>query len=617
MSLLFVPSVLRGNGTGHLARCFAMAKSIQSAQKESACIFIRPAGADSDNYFTIGMVRLAYPQEAETLEIVDSLAPGRRFRLVVLDQRFSSMADLESWSAYGTVVAIDEGGPARSYVPYLIDLLPSVQVPYRKPEPRNANQSQPGLLPLPENRKAATGAQPALGSILISFGGEDKAGLAEKFLDYIYEHHLLRNARLTLVSGPLARLAGTDSSIKRWPGLIIVHGIQNMREHLFKYDLVVTHFGLTAYEAAWAGCAVLLFNPSRLHARLADLAGFPNLGWQSINQRRLAGLLANPARLKEQSRAALPAQKIDPAGFFAGILPLHPRTCPVCSCTAAPAVFRNERKTYFECPRCALVFMSYFKERNNPYTDTAYFFEQYKAQYGKTYLEDLPNLRAMARRRLVHIEAILGGAVDGAVVLDVGCAYGAFVLEAQSRGWSAFGSDVSSDAIEYVKKSCNVPAFVSDFAMPAADGLYPRQLDCLTMWYVIEHFEELARVLRRVHSLLKDGAVFAFSTPSGRGISWLARRQRFFELSPDDHFTIWSPANAGRILQYYGFKVKKIVVTGHHPERFPGVPNKASALRYRLMLFFSRLFGLGDTFECYAIKDDSMKAARSEGSYRV
>jgi hypothetical protein len=55
-----------------------------------------------------------------------------------------------------------------------------------------------------------------------------------------------------------------------------------------------------------------------------------------------------------------------------------------------------------------------------------------------------------------------------------------------------------------------------------------------------------------------------------------------------------------------GFRVKKIVVTGHHPERFPlaGVLfKKRKGPLYSFFLLLSRLFRLGDSFEVYAVKD--------------
>jgi len=58
-----------------------------------------------------------------------------------------------------------------------------------------------------------------------------------------------------------------------------------------------------------------------------------------------------------------------------------------------------------------------------------------------------------------------------------------------------------------------------------------------------------------------------------------------------------------KALALAGFKVKKIVMTGCHPERFPLLgkfaKNKESAM-YRLLMAISNIFGLGDTFEVYA-----------------
>jgi SAM-dependent methyltransferase len=130
--------------------------------------------------------------------------------------------------------------------------------------------------------------------------------------------------------------------------------------------------------------------------------------------------------------------------------------------------------------------------------------------------------------------------------------------------------------------------------------------DAVTLWYVIEHFEEAGKALTEIHGLLKDGGALAFSTPSYSGISGKKSIASFLENSPPDHFAIWSPKICAWILRRYGFRLRKIVVTGHHPERFPLLgrfadPAKKGTL-YRFLLLISRLFRLGDTFEVYAVK---------------
>ncbi|MEI6387892.1 MAG: hypothetical protein WCQ50_14760, partial [Spirochaetota bacterium] len=91
----------------------------------------------------------------------------------------------------------------------------------------------------------------------------------------------------------------------------------------------------------------------------------------------------------------------------------------------------------------------------------------------------------------------------------------------------------------------------------------------------------------------------------------------FFQSSPEDHFTIWEPSRVRGILAAHGFRLERIRLTGHHPERFPlarllgaglgpslGTRSQGLALRFVLAALglVSRLFGLGDTFEIYARK---------------
>jgi hypothetical protein len=58
-----------------------------------------------------------------------------------------------------------------------------------------------------------------------------------------------------------------------------------------------------------------------------------------------------------------------------------------------------------------------------------------------------------------------------------------------------------------------------------------------------------------------------------------------------------------KALALSGFKVKKTVISGHHPERFPLLGKFAKSKKsplYFPLLAISKFFGLGDTFEVYA-----------------
>lgn len=586
VEILLVPSVRRGNGSGHLVRCFALAEALGSR----AAVYL--ADEPGSGSWSADELRLAYPRETASTRIIGSIRSDARFRLVVLDRRRTSLDELERWIGIGAVIAIDEGGQARGSAHYLVDILPRIAKASERRGARAANLASLGFMSLPKARREPP---TRAGRVLVSFGGEDPAGLAAAFLSEALGGGLVAPGAVSVVSGALSGVSAA------YDGVTALGPVQNLKEKLRSYDLVVTQFGLTAFEAAWAGCAVLLLNPSDEHERLGRAAGFASLGVGRPNRRRLREALSDIGRLAEASAKAAPGERLDLAARLAELRPHHAGECPVCGRLLGEAVYRSERKTYLRCPECGLVRMAHFHPRENPYGERAYFFDEYKAQYGRTYIDDIPSIRKASAKRLAVIESLLPAGHDGQCVLDVGCAYGAFVAEAQSRGWNAVGSDLAPDAVEYVKNTWKAPAFVGDFSAPAADGLYPRGLACLSMWYVIEHFDELGRALRRVASLLRPGGVFAFSTPSGEGVSAKRDAGLFYERSPDDHYTVWSPSTAPGILKRFGFEVQRIVVTGHHPERFPGVPADTDSLRYGAAMTVSRLLGLGDTFECYAV----------------
>jgi SAM-dependent methyltransferase len=188
--------------------------------------------------------------------------------------------------------------------------------------------------------------------------------------------------------------------------------------------------------------------------------------------------------------------------------------------------------------------------------------------------------------------------------VDAGCAFGAFLDALREEGLKGFGVDVSADAVRYVRRVLGIPAARGPFESIPREAL-PRRIAGVTLWYVLEHFTDVDRVLRRVGALLGPGGVFAFSTPNGRGISARADLVAFLRASPADHFTVFSPRGLGALLARYGFSLKLVRVTGHHPERFPGFLGRLGRGDgiARLALFLaSRLFGLGDTFEAYAVK---------------
>ncbi|MDR2618586.1 MAG: methyltransferase domain-containing protein [Treponema sp.] len=632
--LLVVPCLEKGRGGGHLVRSAALVRDLRSLGREA--FLYAPEAEKEAALGALNALSGSFASEWVLSRQVPE-GSGLSWDFIILDRFRTPGKEFAAWSALGPVIGIDEGGPCRKDFDFLIDLLPGL------PGAVPANITSPALLPLPRNRRPSFFPAREFSSenklrILVSFGAEDVPGLGPAAARALAAY---APGRLDITLAAPSRLAAPGLE-----GIRVLGRVPELREELAAYDLLITHFGLTCFEALYARTPVLLVSPAAYHEKLARNAGLVSAGTGGPGVRKLGSLLftllpqGRPElnRLfleslyrKNEKAAACYGLAEDRTGtladFLAAVKPLLSRGCPVCvpaKPLQAPAPLKTRGavlarfpgtpgpadaaslRTYRRCGSCGLIRMGRMSPPPIEY-ETSYFFSQYKKQYGKTYLEDFPALAAMGRKRLFHIKSLLGkpgetGAGSALRLLDIGCAYGPFLLAAREEGFAPQGLEPAAGAASYVQE---------ELGIPCVNGFFPEALkteapvfDVVALWYVIEHFDDPGAALTAIAGILKPRGVLAFSTPSYAGISGRKSLMEFLKNSPQDHWTIWSPGAQG-ILKKYGFKLKKTVVTGHHPERFPFIGRFLKGKKgnfYHIVLAFSRLFRLGDTFEAYAVK---------------
>ena len=663
VKVLLVPSIRASMGSGHLRRCLGLA---QIFGPESAILLEgldaalgltrKPLGSSPEHRDSSPQhpgSRQQHPDsqhqhpnfqhqhpgsavqalleplgfEPSACRILEQYDPAEPWDLVVLDRRSSAVEQLRRFSPT-PVVGLDEGGPARRYCSYLIDTFPT----YR--QKHGANLAALSLLDIPARRPAGSRAErPAAhtgltqtgptqprplvrippNSVLISFGGEDPADLSGRLLELLLGKRCFQPRQITVVQGPYFQR-------QHWPaGITVLRNPADLKSMLGAYDLLFCSFGLTTYEALAAGVPVINLNPSTYHRRLSSAAGIPQIGIRRPEARKLQRLLADP-QVFQELLTRYPRETFRgtprPSELPARLRPSGKARCPICGQASNPAAARFEGRSYFVCRDCGMKYLIGFGQPDFHY-DEGYFFSRYQKQYGKTYLEDFQSIKSTAAARLKRIRRIAPAVSSAATpaasqsstglrLLDVGCAYGPFLKASAELGFQAHGLDVAREAVRYVRDRLGIPCGVGDFT--ADGGLTEIEgaemgFDVITMWYVIEHFRDTGAVLRRVNSLLRQGGVFAFSTPNAAGISGRKNLIRFLKNSPQDHYTVWSPRRTAGILKRYGFQLRSLVVTGHHGERFPRpgrvAPESAIASGFSAL---SRLLRLGDTFEAYAVK---------------
>lgn len=379
---------------------------------------------------------------------------------------------------------------------------------------------------------------------------------------------------------------------------VFASGVKNLRGEFALYKVVITYYGLSAFEAVAAGCAVILVSPTRLHKKLALRAGFTQTSISSLKKASVLKALIQKATLESSVLKSKMEKDGTPSleSLINTLATCAKNNLPLKQTAGAKVILRTPTRTFCQDERTGVIYLSLTSEKVSTYGED-YFSNEYKAQYGVTYLEDFDKIKAQGLRRLATIEKILahsGSKLAGKKLLDAGCAYGAFMAAASEKGVLASGLDVCGEATEYVKNSLHLSATKCSFM----DADESEKFDILSMWFVIEHLADLDGVLLKANKMVRRGGVFALSTPNSRGITARRDLKKFLLESPVDHLAIFSPKSAKKLLSRYGFKVVKVLSTTVHSERFPPLLKRFPSLCAKL----SRLFVLSDTFELYAVK---------------
>ncbi|MCR5699449.1 MAG: methyltransferase domain-containing protein, partial [Treponemataceae bacterium] len=595
--ILFVPAVQVKTGTGHFRRCLDLAincdadlycgkKEIwENAVLEKLTKCELENGKITSDQFIFGDI------------------PENYYKLIVLDDFSSSKSTVDYFSRFAPVVTIDDGACDKilEKTVYNLNIIPSFI------NEKNINLKRIDFIPVPKKLNQNRFSKDAdfsenlskIKKVFLLFGSTGNEKLSSQILKAFADLKEQNSAYdFTFVNGS-----------SKLEGLV---------EDFHEYDLVITYYGFSAFEAIAAGSLVFTVSPTKLHRNLSLKYGFADIPSNKIHPdylmdyfKKLFDLeIYNPSEFLETLRQNA-ADKVDArknlSSFFDSLKFQTTYDCPVCRKNSGylfdPIVSRDKIKTIRRCSKCGIDYISFINAEKRKY-NSDYFDSEYKNQYGKTYLEDFESIKASGLKRHAYVAKYVQTPEIQKKVLDVGCAYGPYLSAAsETPNWMPYGIDVCESAIEHVNKlgfKGKVASFTDGFT---EEG----EFDAVTMWYVIEHFENLNVILKNVKAILKKGGVFAFSTPSSTGVSGRKNTASFYENSPSDHYSIWSPKTARIILEKNGFKVKKIVSSGIHPERHPFIKKHNFSQKnffYKLFAFNFKLFRLGDTFEIYCVKKD-------------
>lgn len=165
-------------------------------------------------------------------------------------------------------------------------------------------------------------------------------------------------------------------------------------------------------------------------------------------------------------------------------------------------------------------------------------------------------------------------------LLDLGCSYGAFMVLAERSGWNTSGVELSVSTAKFAREERQLDVFTGT----VEQAVYPGgHFDVITLWDVIEHFDDPVATLAEIHRIMAPGGIlFVFTinqesllTAVGHLLYKLSlkRWKHLMALFYDIHHNFFfSPRTITSFLKRSGFEVADIQFGAANVRRWRTVP---------------------------------------------
>lgn len=171
-------------------------------------------------------------------------------------------------------------------------------------------------------------------------------------------------------------------------------------------------------------------------------------------------------------------------------------------------------------------------------------------EHFEPYIEQIPVHREYFRKELQNIK-------KRGTLLDIGCAMGVLLGEAQKVGYNAQGVDISKDAVKYCRKK----------GLSASQTWPTSQFDVITAFEIIEHERDPRRMMRRVYSLLNKAGIVVLTTPNHSSFWRKMMGKWWVGYRHPEHVTFWDLRSLKELFTRAGFT--DITINHDIPRPFP------------------------------------------------
>lgn len=258
------------------------------------------------------------------------------------------------------------------------------------------------------------------------------------------------------------------------------------------------------------------------------------------------------------------------------------RPCNACGAMQPRQRFERDGFHIVECANCGLVYVG----EDPAAIDFAALYDEGYYTGGREgvftdYVGQAPARRAAARRRLWSLRRLQ----RGGRLLDVGCAAGFFLVEAQAH-YAVRGVELSAFSSRFAREQLGLDVVTGTLQQAAFDA---GSFDLVTLWDVIEHVADPAALLAEVARVLAPGGHVVLTTGDIGSAYAQARGAQWHLLTPPWHLYFFSRATLAALASRAGLRVEAVAARG--------VAGDGALARSRPGIVLNHWLGRGDIMQ--------------------
>lgn len=157
----------------------------------------------------------------------------------------------------------------------------------------------------------------------------------------------------------------------------------------------------------------------------------------------------------------------------------------------------------------------------------------------------------MLKRKVEIVERFAGTGKNR--LLDIGCATGYFLHEAEKNGWTVKGIEKNDNARKLA---------ISQFDLDVSDEKYffdieKSSFNIVTLWHVLEHLEKLNESLQKISEIIVPDGTVVIAVPNCDSYDAIFYKTFWAAYDVPRHLWHFNPSSLERLLNKHGLKIVK------------------------------------------------------------